>query len=205
MKAGVGKLRMKPRMPPKNAGIFRIHPFRPHEAQQIALSEVREIGVIGHGHRLVVGQQQGRSGCRQHRRQRRDEWHDLQPRDDERVESACEQPAAEPADKPREQAIGAEMRRNDARKRCNRANREVDAAGHDDEAHAERHQRKHRIVAQHRLHIVGAEEPIIAPGAEQREDDPARRRPPCLAKCGSASSCLLLPLQPDRQNDKRPP
>ena len=85
----------------QNACIIRIDPFGPHKAEQVALPEIGEVGVVGHRDRLVVGQEQRRAGSREHCCQSRDEGQDIQPRDDERVECPCQKPRTEAADQPR--------------------------------------------------------------------------------------------------------
>ena len=69
-----------------------------------------------------------------------------------------------------EKPVGAEQRRNDAAHCGNASHRQVDASRHDDKAHAKGNEGKHRIVAQNRLHIVGAEEPVIAQGRQSKRE-----------------------------------
>ena len=44
----------------EDAGVIGVNPFGPHEAQQVALPKIGEVGFVGHGNGLVVGQQQAR-------------------------------------------------------------------------------------------------------------------------------------------------
>src|SRR4029079_12501955 len=87
---------------------------------------------------------------------------------------AVQKAGAMPAAGPRHETGGKPIRRGkgreDARKRGGRADREVDAAGQDDEAHSERNQCKHGIVTQEREDIVESEKVVVTQGAEQNEE-----------------------------------
>ena len=94
-------------------------------------------------------QQEAGSARHQHAGKRRDERQDVHPRHHEAVDDADREPRAEAAEQSGNEAVGRQQRRDDAGAGRRRSDREVDAGGHDDEAHAEAGQREHRIVAQH--------------------------------------------------------
>ena len=91
--------------------------------------------------------------------------------------SADGEPCAQAAEEPGKQAQWREQRGDDAGESRRRPNREIDAGGHDDEAHAEAGQREHRIVAQHAQDVIGAEEMIVAQRAEHDEKDQRDHHP----------------------------
>ena len=116
-------------------------------------------------------------------------------------------PAADPAQQAGDEAVGAEQGRDHAGHGGGRADRQIDAAGHDHEAHAERDQREHGVVAQHRQDVEGC--PGNSRSAASRTGSAAPAppaRPGWRGRCRRgerrvARSCRPPPLQPDGQHD----
>ena len=122
---------------------------------------------------------------------------------DDAVEDADSNPAPAPAASPGKRPCGAEIGGDDARQRRDRADRQIDAAGHDHEAHAERDQREHRVVAQEGQDIERAEEIVVAPGAEEDEEDEGDEHPLRAEEAErGVHHAMTLALQPDRQDDE---
>ena len=131
-------------------------------------------------------------------------------------------PAATPPSEPGRPVVGRQQRRHHARHRRRAADREVDAAGHDDQRHAERDQGEHGVVAQEGQRIELRQEIVVAQRAEhdqrnQRRDDaqarevdvgPQRQRPeqtqfrharsihpryPCSERCWMNTASTMSP------------
>ena len=194
------------RTEPSDVGRGR-HQRRDRQAQEVALAELGEGGVVGDRDRLVVGEQETGAAGGQHGGQGGDERQDAQPRHDQAVEDADHGTGRDPAEQAGDEAVGAEQGRDHAGHGGGRADREVDAAGHDHEAHAERDQREHGVVAQDRQDVEAAEEIVVAQPAEQ--DQQHQRHEHALAGQRAVDaghrrgvrSCRPPALQPDRQHD----
>ena len=130
-----------------------------------------EAGIVGDRDRLVAGKQQAGAVGGKHCRKRRDEGLDAQLRDDDAVDQPDRQPRGYAAGKPGGPVIGREQRCDHARHRRSAADRQVDAAGHDHQRHAERDQREHGIVAQEGERVVGRQEIVVAQRAEHDQPD----------------------------------
>ena len=113
------------------------HPRGDREGEEVPVAELLEVGVGRGDDALRVGKLQRESAHREQRREGHDEWLQAHLRDQHAVHDADGGARCDPYREAEEQAMAALPRGQHAPERDDRADREVDAAGHDDEGHAE--------------------------------------------------------------------
>jgi hypothetical protein len=154
----------------------RHDPERHRDAQQLPGAEGGEAAGLGH-RGAGVGEVERQPAGHQQRGQRDQERGQPEAGDQDAVDQPGRGSDSDGGEHGRDQAGAAELDGDHAAQRGDRADRQVDAAGHDDEAHSQRDQGVLGVVGEHALHVeAGGEALAVAQRAEHDEDDEGDER-----------------------------